>query len=63
MAKLTDEQVAALPSMTEADWAAIRASQEKLEAEDRARESARESAIQKLAKLGLTVDEIQSLIP
>jgi hypothetical protein len=63
MAKLTDEQIAALPSMTDADWAAVRAAQEKLEADERARERARDSAMEKLAKLGLTPDEIQSLIP
>jgi uncharacterized protein YhaN len=63
MAKLTDQEVAAMPSMTDADWAAIRASQEKLEAEERARAAVRESAIAKLAQLGLTPNEITSLIP
>jgi len=63
MAKLTDEQIAALPSMTDADWVAVRAAQEKLEADERARARARDSAMEKLAKLGLTPDEIQSLLP
>jgi hypothetical protein len=49
--------------MTDADWVAVRAAQEKLEADERARARARDSAMEKLAKLGLTPDEIQSLLP
>lgn len=36
---------------------------EQREAEEAAREAARQSAVDKLAALGLTVDEINALIP
>ena len=61
--KLTDEEIAAMPSMTDADRAAIMASQARIEESLAVQERLRESAMAKFTKLGLTPDEIQSLLP
>lgn len=62
MAELSDEEIAALPSMTEEDWAAIADSQAKIAAQLAQEENLKKSALAKLAKLGLTEDEAKAVI-
>lgn len=63
MAELSDEEIALMPSVTEEDVALILESQLRMQAQVKAQEQLRESAIAKLSKLGLTAAEIQSLLP
>ena len=57
--KATTEEIAQL----EKDSAEIQEAQRLLEAEQKAKEEARQSAMDKLKKLGLTDDEIAALVP
>jgi hypothetical protein len=62
MAELTDEEIAAMPSVTDADLEAIRASQAELDVRLEAQMSVKQSALAKLAKLGLTEEEAKAVI-
>lgn len=62
MDELTDEEIAAMPSVTEADLEAIQASQLEIEAQLEAQRKIKESALAKLALLGLTEEEARAVI-
>lgn len=62
MDELTDEEIAEMPSVTEEDLQAIQASQAALDAQLEAQRAVKESALAKLAKLGLTEEEARAVI-
>jgi uncharacterized protein YjaG (DUF416 family) len=62
MNELTDEEIAAMPSVTEEDLQAIQASQAELDAQLEVQRAVKESALAKLALLGLTEEEARAVI-
>jgi len=62
MDELTDEEIAAMPSVTEEDLQAIQASQAELDAQLEVQRAIKESALAKLALLGLTEEEARAVI-
>lgn len=62
MSELTDEQIAAMPSMTDADWEATRKEQEEFNKKIKAQLDAKQSALDKLKQLGLTEEEAKAII-
>jgi hypothetical protein len=62
MAELSDEEIAAMPSMTEEDWATIQAAQLERDAQLAEQQARTESALAKLATLGLTEEEARAVI-
>jgi hypothetical protein len=62
MAELSDEEIAAMPSMTEEDWVAVQAAQAERDAQLVEQEALRQAALAKLALLGLTEEEAKAVI-
>jgi len=62
MSELTDEEIAAMPSMTDADWEATRKEQEEFNKKIQAQINAKQSALDKLANLGLTIEEAKAVV-
>lgn len=62
MSELTDEEIAAMPSVTEEDLQAIQTFEEERVAQLEAQRAVKESALAKLAKLGLTEEEARAVI-
>jgi hypothetical protein len=62
MSELSNEEIAALPSMTEEDWAVIQTAQTERDAQLAEQEARTESALAKLALLGLTEEEARAVI-
>jgi hypothetical protein len=62
MDELTDKEIAAMPSVTEEDLQAIQASQAELDAQLEVQRAIKESALAKLALLGLTEEEAKAVI-
>jgi hypothetical protein len=62
MAELSDEEIAELPSMTEEDWATVRAAQAERDAQLVEQEALKQAALAKLSKLGLTEEEAKAVI-
>jgi hypothetical protein len=62
MDELTDEEIAAMPSVTEADLEAVRLFQIEMDAQLEAQRAVKESALAKLALLGLTEEEARAVI-
>ena len=62
MDELTDEEIAAMPSVTEADLEAVRLFQIEMDAQLEAQRAVKQSALAKLANLGLTEEEARAVI-
>jgi hypothetical protein len=62
MGDLTDEEIAAMPSVTEEDLQDIQASEEQRIAQLETQLAVKQSALAKLAKLGLTEEEAKAVI-
>ena len=62
MDELTDEEIAAMPSVTEADLEAVRLFQIEMDAQLEAQRAVKQSALAKLAALGLTEEEARAVI-